>query len=413
MAAGNVTLSPLAVTGPVLDPDATAHARPRARHRSDRAEGDAQLGFRDERRRARCSPTTCARRAPPDRPTSWSLQASSSLVFNGLQVDATYEYTLFATDACGDSGPSIRLVRLNDTTPPSKPIVASPSFIASSRAITLSWIPSTDNIQVDHYQILRNGVPLGVTDTAVFTDPSPGQHAALSYVVRAVDTNGNETDSDPVKITTPDWTPPTAPVPTVTALGRTVTLSWNPAVDNVGVVGYDVLRDGKIVGSMTAAIRTSKDRNVPVGRHTWVVRARDDAGNATDSLPKALNVKKLFAHATVVAVRMAGSTHGGAARYTVAGPARLLLDVRVVGTLSKAKLRLYVQSGSGRITVWRGTPGSSSTRERLHSTLVRRGFVTIALGRSLHAGRTRLVLIAGSRVVIAASGKLKPTLRAG
>ena len=96
-------------------------------------------------------------------------------------------------------------------------------------SITLSWIPSTDNIQVDHYQILRNGVPLGVTDTAVFTDPSPGQHAALSYVVRAVDTNGNETDSDPVKITTPDWTPPTAPVPTVTALGRTVTLTLEPA----------------------------------------------------------------------------------------------------------------------------------------------------------------------------------------
>jgi hypothetical protein len=339
--------------------------------------------------------------------------SASSLVFSGLQVDATYEYSLFATDACGDSGPSIRLVRLNDTTPPSKPIVASPSFIASSRAITLSWIPSTDNIQVDHYQILRNGVPLGVTDTAVFTDPSPGQHAALTYVVRAVDTNGNETDSDPAKITTPDWTPPTAPVPTVSALGRTVTLSWNSAADNVGVVGYDVLRDGKIAGSMTAAIRTFKDRNVPVGRHTWVVRARDDAGNATDSLPKALNVKKLLAHATVVAVRMAGSTHGGAARYTVAGPARLLLDVRVVGTLSKARLRFYVQSGSGRITVWRGTPGSSSTRERLHSTLVRRGFVTIALGRSLHAGRTRLVLIAGSRVVIAASGKHKPSLRAG
>src|SRR4029077_2906875 len=177
-----------------------------------------------------------------------------------------------------------------------KPIVASPSFIASSRAITLSWIPSTDNIQVDHYQVLRNGVPVGVTDTSVFTDPSPGQHAALSYVVRAVDTNGNETDSDPATITTPDWTPPTAPIPTVTSLGRTVTLSWNSAVDNVGVVGYDVLRDGKLRASMTGAVRTYKDLNVPVGRHTWVVRARDNAGNATDSLPKSLNVRKLFAH---------------------------------------------------------------------------------------------------------------------
>ena len=74
-----------------------------------------------------------------------------------------------------------------------------------------------------------------------------------------------------------------------------------------------------------------------------------------------------------------------------------------------------MQSGSGRITVWRGTPGSSSPRERLHSTLVRSTATSRStLGRSLHAGRMRLVLIAsGSRVVIAASGKHKPTLEAG
>lgn len=337
----------------------------------------------------------------------------SALVISGLQVDATYEYSLFATDACGDSLPSIRLVRLNDTTPPSKPLAASPTFIASSRAVTLSWVPSADNVQVDHYQILRNGVPLGVTDTASFTDPSPGQHASLTYVVRAVDTNGNQTDSDPVTITTPDWTPPTAPIPTVTALGRTVTLTWKPAVDNVGVVGYDVFRDGRLLASMTGAQRTAKDFDVPLGRHTWIVRARDDAGNATDSAPQTLLVRKLRASATVVAVKMAGAARGHAARYNVAGSARLLIDVRVIGTLAKAKLRFWVQSGTGRITIWRGTPGSSSPRERLHSGLSRHGFVTIPLGQSLHAGRTRLVLIAGGHVVIVASGKHKPSLRAG
>jgi hypothetical protein len=115
----------------------------------------------------------------------------------------------------------------------------------------------------------------------------------------------------------------------------------------------------------------------------------------------------------VVAVKMAGALRGGASRYAIKGPARLLLDVRIVGTLKKAQLRLYVQSGKGRITVWRGTPGSSSPRERLHSALARRGFVTIKLGRTLHTGRTRLVLIASNRMVIAAKGNHKPSMRAG
>ena len=53
---------------------------------------------------------------------------ATSLVFGNLQVDATYEYSLFAKDACGESAPSVRLVRLNDTSPPTVPIVAQPAF---------------------------------------------------------------------------------------------------------------------------------------------------------------------------------------------------------------------------------------------------------------------------------------------
>ena len=70
-------------------------------------------------------------------------------------------------------------------------------------------------------------------------------------------------------------------------------------------------------------------------------------------------------------------------------------------------------SGKGRITVWRGTPGSSAPRERLHSALVRHGWVTIKLNRTLHPGRTRLVLIASNRMVIMAKGAHKPSMRAG
>jgi hypothetical protein len=337
---------------------------------------------------------------------------ATSLVFGNLQVDATYEYSLTAKDVCGESAPSVRLVRLNDTSPPTVPIVAQPAFNAVSKAMSLAWIPSSDNIQIDHYQILRNGVPLGVTDTSVFidTDTARLQATSPSYLVRAVDTNGNITDSDAKTAKVPDWTLPTQPVASAKPNGTTVTVTWNGAVDNIGVVGYDVLRNGKPLASMTGAVRKYIDRNVKPGPYTYVVQARDDQGNATPSTGQNVVVRKPHVKATVVALKMAGALRGGAARYAINGPARLLLDVRIVGDLKKARLRVYVQSGKGRITVWRGTPGSSAPRERLHSALARHGWVTIKLNRTLHPGRTRLVLIASNRMVIAGKGPHKPSM---
>jgi hypothetical protein len=342
---------------------------------------------------------------------------ATSLVFGNLQVDATYEYSLTAKDVCGESAPSVRLVRLNDTSPPTAPIVAQPAYNPASKAVSLSWVPSSDNIQIDHYQILRNGVPLGVTDASVFSDTDTArlQATSPSYVVRAVDTNGNITDSDAKTTKVPDWSPPTQPVASAKPNGTTVTITWNAAADNIGVVGYDVLRNGSAVASVVGALRTYTyvNRNVKPGSYTYVVRARDDQGNATDSTGQNVVVKKPRVKATVVALKMAGALRGGAARYAINGPARLLLDVRIVGTLKKAKLRVYVESGKGRITVWRGTPGSSAPRERLHSAVARHGWVTIKLNRTLHPGRTRLVLIASNRMVIMAKGAHKPSMRAG
>jgi hypothetical protein len=338
---------------------------------------------------------------------------TTSVVVPIAQVDATYEYTLTASDVCGPSAPSVRLVRLNDATPPTMPIVAGPSFNPATHVLTLSWVASTDNIQVDHYQILRNGVPLGSTDSTSFVDVAPPQHANLSYVVRAVDTNGNTTDSAPAPYSTPDWTPPTAPVPTIVVTGTTVTVRWSAAADNVGVVGYDVLRDDKVKGSMTASIRSFPDLNVPPGVHTWTVRARDDAGLSAVSAPITAKIVKRHSSAKVVSLKRVGDARGGAARYSLAGPARLLLDLRVIGTLPKAVLRVYVQNGKGRITAWRGVPGSSSPRERLHSALVRHGYVTIHLGRTFHSGRIRLVLITSGRMVVVGTGKHQPSIKAG
>ncbi len=117
--------------------------------------------------------------------------------------------------------------------------------------MSLSWVPSSDNIQIDHYQILRNGVPLGATDASAFTDTDTArlQATSPSYVVRAVDTNGNITNSDAQDREGSRLDArPRAGRRAPTSSGTTVTLTWPAAVDNIGVVGYDVLRDDTTSG---------------------------------------------------------------------------------------------------------------------------------------------------------------------
>jgi hypothetical protein len=406
--AGNVSL-PSPVTGRIFDP--TRPPAPTLEVTTDSSQPRAMLSWTDPPGDGAPVIAHHLRTKGPQGTSPTNLtNGETSITVPIAQVDATYEFTLSAADACGDGPSTVRLVRLTDTTPPTMPIVAGPVLDPASHVVSLSWVAATDNIQVDHYEILRNGVPLGATDATSFTDVLPIQHALLSYVVRAVDTNGNATDSAPALITTPDWTPPTAPVLDVSMSGTVAVLRWSAATDNIGVVAYDVLRDGSQIASMTAAVRTYRDAAVTAGKHTWQVRARDDAGLSALSAAQSAKVVKSKSRASVLQTRLVGSP-AGAPRYLLKARSRLLVDVRVIGTVSKGTLRLYVSSGSTRLTLWRGTPGSSSPRLRLGSALARHGYVSIRLNRTLHAGRIRLVLIASGKVVVAGTGAHEPALR--
>lgn len=79
---------------------------------------------------------------------------------------------------------------------------------------------------------------------------------------------------------TPDMTPPSAPGNlTASAVSTSqINLTWSASTDNVGVVGYDVYRNGVF---LTTAIATSySDFNLtPATTYSYYVKARDDAGN--------------------------------------------------------------------------------------------------------------------------------------
>jgi chitodextrinase len=76
-------------------------------------------------------------------------------------------------------------------------------------------------------------------------------------------------------------TAPTAP--TLSASGTTSTstnLSWSGATDNIGVTGYDVYRNGTLLGS-TASTTYAATGLTASTAYTFNVRAKDAAGNVS------------------------------------------------------------------------------------------------------------------------------------
>ncbi len=173
-----------------------------------------------------------------------------------------------------------------DTIAPTAPTLSASG--TTQTTTDLSWSGATDNVAVTGYDVLRNGVVIGSTTTAT-TFAVTGLTASTAYTfnVRAKDAAGNvSVNSNTVNVTTlapvADTTPPTAP--TLSASGTTQTttnLSWSGATDNVAVTGYDVLRNGVVIGSTTTATTFAVTGLTASTAYTFNVRAKDAAGNVS------------------------------------------------------------------------------------------------------------------------------------
>ena len=81
-----------------------------------------------------------------------------------------------------------------------------------------------------------------------------------------------------------DTQPPSAPVLSSTgSTSNTISLSWTSATDNVGVTGYDVYVNGSLNGSTTTALTYIVAGLAPSTAYSVYVRAKDAAGNGTNS----------------------------------------------------------------------------------------------------------------------------------
>jgi chitodextrinase len=193
------------------------------------------------------------------------------------------DYWVRAVDNGGNrSATSVKLsVQAPDTTAPTAAITSPADGDTVYGPVTVT-ATAADNQAVAAVDLLVDGTVVGSDSTAPYSftwsATAVGNHTLQA---RARDGAGNTATSAAVTVTVPaDTTAPSAPgTPSSTGVGTTAaTLTWAAATDDRAVTGYQVLRDGTLVGESAALNWT--DTGLSSGTtYSYTVRAVDAAGN--------------------------------------------------------------------------------------------------------------------------------------
>ena len=146
-----------------------------------------------------------------------------------------------------------------------RPAAVTHFFDQSARRVSLSFTVSNGTLNV---QAPANG-----------GDAPPGP-----YMLFIVNSNGVPSVASWVNLPAPyqEDTPPSAPSGlTATATSSSsVSLSWTASTDNIGVTGYDILRNGTKIGTTTATSYTDTSAASNTN-YTYTVNAYDAAGQVS------------------------------------------------------------------------------------------------------------------------------------
>ncbi|MEV0996775.1 fibronectin type III domain-containing protein [Nonomuraea sp. NPDC050202] len=215
---------------------------------------------------------------------------------SNLLPGTSYTVEVDAADAAGNRSPkaSLPVQTLADVEPPQVPTnlrvtAGGPYFF------TIEWDPAADNVGVTGYGVYVGGDKVGGDQSATsYTFDELDPEGTYQVAVDAVDSSGNRSALAQLTHVTPADEPPAAPPNLrVTALSYTSwTVEWDPASDDVQVVGYDVAVGGQVVAT-TTSVRTLSWSGLPDDTE-YVVRvwAVDHIGQRTTA-PAELIVRTL------------------------------------------------------------------------------------------------------------------------
>jgi len=215
------------------------------------------------------------------------VQASlNSLTITGLKQYTSYSVSIAAKDAVGNTSPKsspLVVKTLNDTQPPSVPTGLQASNIGQTMFL-LSWTPSTDDVGVAGYDVYQNGTLVTSINRTSVTLIDLGISTTYSMTVKAKDVNGNVSAASSVlQVTTlPDSEAPNVPSVLIKSnvTQTSFTVSWTASGDNVGVIAYDVYRNGTLATSVSGTTATLTGLT-PGTTYLINIKARDAAGNVS------------------------------------------------------------------------------------------------------------------------------------
>ena len=204
-----------------------------------------------------------------------------------LSASTRYCYTVRACDGSGNCSATspAACATTPDLTPPSVPQSAAAKAL-SDTAIEVRWAPSTDNVGVAGYE-LRRGDKVVVADAKDTVAREGLLHPSVEYcyTVIAFDAAGNRSPPSAAACARPpDLKPPSVPdrVGAVSVSSTQVFVAWDPATDDVGVAGYEVLRGGKVIARV--ATTRARERALQSNQeYCYSVVAFDAAGNRSSS----------------------------------------------------------------------------------------------------------------------------------
>lgn len=216
----------------------------------------------------------------------------TAFTHSGLQSGTRYTYRVSAYDAASNHSAWTEPLAVTtsgtapaDTTAPTVPTGLT-AAASSSTQINLKWNPSTDNVAVTGYYVYLNDKPLTTTTTTSFSHTGLTAGTTYNYRVSAYDAVPNHSAwTSSVAATTPsattnDTTAPTVPtgLTAVASSSTQVDLKWNPSTDDVGVTGYYVYLNDRILAQTTTT--TFSHTGLTAGTtYNYRVSAYDAASN--------------------------------------------------------------------------------------------------------------------------------------
>ena len=196
-----------------------------------------------------------------------------------VQQTVTAGVHLVTVEYYEHTGWSAANVTWQNITPATQPptiqsFAATPSSVNAGQPSTLAWtVAGATSITIDQ----------GIGDVSSATSISVSPAQTTTYTLTASNSAGSVSAKATVTVSTvKDTQPPSMPVlvSVVAISSNQVSLTWGASTDNVGVTGYQILRNGTAVGTVAGNVLSYSDSGVsPSSIYSYAVKAYDGAGN--------------------------------------------------------------------------------------------------------------------------------------